>query len=65
MDAGLSSEEIIEKRAAILDPKFIGFKFGEVLATLPEETYYTEYDSLCGEHALTISPSGLEAWDNV
>lgn len=60
---GMSGEEIIETRAAILDPKFLGFTFGQVVETLPEECYYSDYDNVCGEHALLIRRGGLEAWD--
>jgi len=39
LDSGLSGALVVETRAALLDPKFLGFTFSDVLAVLPVESY--------------------------
>lgn len=43
LDGGLSGAQIAENRAALLDPKFLGFTFGDVLSVIPREA--REYDT--------------------
>ena len=70
LDEGLSGAEIAENRAALLDPKFLGFTFGQVCEFLPKESWQIDTGMVWTledgtEEPImqsTIFPCSMETW---